>query len=411
MIRVPLSLVALLALLAACTTPVRDDAADGVGPITFVDGRDTTADRQVHELVDRWNERASRREQVEFVEMPTSTDAHRAQLTARSQDLKGVRGSPECYDVMAVDTVWTAPFAAAGHLEPLDPAEFDVGRMLPESVNAARSPDGGELWAIPWRSDAGLLYYRKDVLAEERVDPPTSWQELRRQASEIAPHHDLDGFVGQFGRYEGLVVNMAEAVWAHGGDLERLDAAETKAGVRAVADGFAQGWIPREARDYDELASLEAFQSGRALFMRNWPFAGPVLDGDESEVRDKWGKVALPWPSALGGWNLAVSRCSANQKTAREFIKFITRDDNQRRMSRLAGWAPTSRALYEEPDLVPRELRDSLLGARIRRPSPHYDELTGVMQESLHHVLDNPDSVDQSLDQLADDLARAAEGR
>ncbi|MCE6997769.1 extracellular solute-binding protein [Saccharothrix sp. S26] len=404
-------LVPLMVLLAACTTPVRDDAREGTGPITFVDGRDTTADGRVRELVDRWNAQASRRQQVVFVEMPTSTDAHRAQLTARAQDLAGGRGSPDCYDVMAVDMVWTAPFAAAGHLEPLDPAEFDVGRMLPKMVRAAKSPDGRQLWAIPWRGDAGLLYYRKDVLEAEGVEPPKTWNEMRQQAITIARRRGLHGYVGQFRRYEGLIVNMAEAVWAHGGDLERLDAPETKAGVRAVVDGFAEGWIPREARDYDEQASLEAFRSGGALFLRNWPYAGPVLDTPGSQVIDKWGVVALPWPSALGGWNLAVSRCSANQKTARAFIQFLTRDDNQRRMEQLAGWAPTSEALYEEPNLVPRPLRDSLLDARVRRPSPHYDELTGVMQESLHHVLENPGSVDQSLEQLADDLARAAQGR
>lgn len=400
-----------LVLLAACTTPVHDDARDGTGAITFVDGRDTTADGQVRALVDRWNEQASRREQVKFVEMPASTDAHRAQLTARAQDLGGVTGSPDCYDVMAVDMVWTVPFAAAGHLVPLDPAEFRVERMLPKAVEAARSADDRKLWAVPWRSDAGLLYYRKDVLDAEHVRPPTSWEELRRQASEIAPRHGLHGFVGQFGRYEGLIVNAAEAVWAHGGDLDRLDAPETEAGVRALADGFAQGWIPREAGDYDEPASLDAFKSGGALFMRNWPYAGPVLNIPGSQVIGKWDEVALPWPSALGGWNLAVSRCSANQRTAREFIKFLTADDNQRRMVELAGWAPTSRALYEEPGLVPRALRDSLLTARVRRPSPHYDELTSVMQENLHHVLGKPGSVGPSLRQLRDDLARAAEGR
>ncbi|ONI87405.1 hypothetical protein ALI22I_22965 [Saccharothrix sp. ALI-22-I] len=402
----------MVVLLAACTTPAQDDARDGTGPITFVDGRDTTAGGQVGKLVERWNEQASRREQVAFVQMPTSTDAHRAQLTARAQDLEGVRDSAECYDVMAVDMVWTAAFAAAGHLEALDPVEFDVDRMLPEAVKAAKSPDGGRLWAIPWRSDAGLLYYRKDVLDAVGEGPPTTWKELRRQASEIAPRHNLHGYVGQFRRYEGLIVNTAEAVWAHGGDLERLDAPETKAGVRALADGFAQGWIPREARDYDEPASLDAFRSGRALFMRNWPYAGPVLDdAQESQVVGKWARAVLPGASALGGWNLAVSRCSASQKTAREFIKFVTRDDNQRLMGELAGFAPTSRALYEEPELVAPELRESLLNARIRRPSPHYDELTSLMQEILHHVLEKPDSVDQSLDRLADDLARVAEGR
>ena len=407
MIRV---LVPLLVLLGACATPVVDDAKDGEGPITFVDGRDTTHGQQVREMARSWNATTSRRERVEFVEMPTTTDGHRAQLTARAQDLKDVRGGPECYDVMAVDMVWTASFAAAGHLVPLDPAEFAVDRMLPEAVRAAMSPDGA-LWAVPWRSDAGLLYYRKDVLDAHGLTPPTTWDELRRQATEIAPQHRLEGYITQLRRYEGLTVNAAEAIWEHGGDLEHPDSPAAKAGVRALAQGIEEGWIPREALEYDEISSLTEFAAGRALFMRNWPFAGPRLNGDDSEVVGKWDKAVLPGPSALGGWNLAVSTCSANQKTAREFIKFVTGPANQRLMAERAGFGPTLQELYDEPDLVPRELRDSVLRARVRRPGPHYDELTSVMQESLHHVLQEPDSVEESMDQLADDLARAAEGR
>ncbi|MFE2757605.1 extracellular solute-binding protein [Actinosynnema sp. NPDC059335] len=407
MIRV---LVPLLVLLAACATPVVDDAEEGEGPITFVDGRDTTEGQQVRELVRRWNATASRHEDVSFVEMPTTTDGHRAQLTARAQDLEDASGGPDCYDVMAVDVVWTAAFGAAGHLVPLDPAEFGVERMLGEAVRTAASPDGG-LWAVPWRSDAGLLYYRKDVLDREGLRPPTTWEELRRQATEVAPRYGLKGYVAQLSRYEGLTVNAAEAIWAHGGDLEHPDSAEAKAGVRALAEGIEQGWIPREALKYDENTSLKEFQSGGALFLRNWPFAGPRLAGGESRVADKWAAVALPGPSALGGWNLAVSRCSANQKTARKFIEFVTGEANQRLMARRAGFAPTLRALYDEPGLVSPALRDSLLDARVRRPSPHYDELTSVMQESLHHVLERPDSVDESLDQLAEELSRAEQGR
>lgn len=404
------ALVPLVVLLAACTTPVRDHATDGTGPITFVDGRDTTAGGQVRKLVQRWNEQASRREQVAFVEMPTSTDAHRAQLTARAQDLEGVAGSAECYDVMAVDTVWTAAFAAAGHLVPLDPAEFEVARMLPEAVKAATSADG-RLWAVPWRSDAGLLYYRKDVLDQHKLKPPTTWDELRRQATEIAPQHRLKGYVTQLSRYEGLTVNAAEAIWEHGGDLEHPDSPAAKAGVRALAEGIEEGWIPREALEYDENSSLAEFAAQRALFMRNWPFAGPRLDGADSEVAGKWARTVLPGPSALGGWNLAVSRCSANQKTAREFIKFVTGRDNQRLMAERAGFGPTLQELHDEPALVPPELRDGLLGARARRPGPHYDELTSVIQENLHHVLEEPASVEEVMDQLAEELARAEQGR
>ncbi|PSL56503.1 multiple sugar transport system substrate-binding protein [Saccharothrix carnea] len=408
MIRVVMVLVMLL---SACTSRVEDEAEGGTGSITFVESRDISADGQVTKLVERWNERAGPREQVTFVQMPGSTDDHRAQLTARAQDLERVRNSPDCYDVIGLDNVWTAEFAAAGHVVPLDPEEFGVDRLLPQAVAAARSPGDGRLWAVPWRSDAGLLYYRKDLLAEADVSPPTTWAELRRQAVEIAAPRGLHGYVGQFKRYEGLIVNMAEVIWAHGGDLERPDDARTKAGVQAVADGIDQGWIPRAALDYEENKSLDEFRAGRALFARSWPYAGPVLEAEESRVAGKWGRVALPGPSALGGWNLAVSRCSANQKTAREFIKFVTNDDNQRRTFQRAGFAPTSLALYEEPGLVPIELRESVLEARIRPLSAYYDELTSVMQENLHHALDNPRAVDKSLDDLAAGLAKAVEGR
>ncbi|ROP37744.1 extracellular solute-binding protein [Saccharothrix texasensis] len=409
MIRV---LVPLLVLLTACTPLVEDDAADGTGPITFVDGPDTTANGQVRELVERWNAQADRREKVAFVEMPDTTDGHRAQLTARAQDLEDVRGGPDCYDVMAVDVVWTAPFAAAGHLVELDPDEFGADRMLPQAVETAKTPDGEHLWAVPWRSDAGLLFYREDVLDDAQVEPPTTWAELRWQASTIAGHYDLKGYVAQLGRYEGLTVNAAEAIWAHEGDLRHPDSPQAKEGVRALADGVAQGWIPREALEYNENTSLTEFMDGRALFMRNWPFAGPRLaDRERSKVAGDWAAVPLPGPSALGGWNLAVSRCSAHQATARRFIQFATGVENQRRLAERAGFAPTIEFLYDEPGLVPPELRESVLGARARRPSPHYDALTSAMQESLHHVLEEPDSVDESMDQLAEDLTRAEQGR
>ncbi|WP_447006302.1 ABC transporter substrate-binding protein [Saccharothrix isguenensis] len=417
MIRV---LIPLLVLLAACTTPIEDETRDGSGPITFVDGRDTTDGGQVAKMVDRWNARAGLDEQVDFVQMPSSTDAHRAQLTARAQDLAGVPGSPDCYDVMAVDMVWTAEFAAAGHLEPLDPGDFGVDRMLPQAVEAARSPVGGtrspeerKLWAVPWRADAGFLYYRKDVLERAGLQPPTTWAELRRQATEVAPRHGLQGYVGQFRRYEGLIVNAAEAIWAHDGDLERPDDPRAKAGVRALAEGIEQGWIPRAALDYDENASLDEFKAGRALFMRNWPYAGPVLDGKDSDVIGEWERTTLPGTSALGGWNLAVSRCSAHQQTARKFIRFVVDDANQRLMFEHAGFGPTSTALYRDPeleaDLAP--LWKSLRTARLRPTSAHYDELTSVMQENLHHALGKPESVDSSLDVLAAELAKAKTGR
>ncbi|MGM1059294.1 extracellular solute-binding protein [Saccharothrix sp. Mg75] len=404
------SLVALVLLLTACTGP-SGEPRGGRGAITFVDGLDTSAGEQVTGLVAAWNA-AHPLEPVTFKEMAQSTDVHRAQLMARSQDLAGVRDpryDAQCYDVMNLDSVWTAAFGGSGYLEPLPADEFGADGMLEQALVSARG-DGDRLWAVPWRVDAGLLYYRKDVLDREGEEPPRTWAELERLASELGPKHGLAGYVGQFAEYEGVTVNALEAVWAHGGDPLRPDGPGAKQGVDVLARGFAEGWIPREALDYREEASRVAFQSGRALFMRNWPYVRPRLDdGRDSAVVGKWEVTRLPGPSALGGWNLAVSRCSANQATARAFIRFLTGTPTQRMLYRAAGWAPSLEALYREEDtgLVAEAVRD----ARSRPTSARYDELTSVMRQRFRLALQNPTAVDSLLDGLAEEVRGVQEGR
>lgn len=410
---------------AGCSTPEVDEAGTSRGPITFVDGRDTTSGRRVEELVKRWNAARGYNERVTFVEMPTSTDEHRAQLVARAQDLAGVRDRPafqsQCYDVMMLDVVWTAAFAEAGYLERLDPREFHTGRFLPQSLQAATFED--RLWAIPGRADAGLLYYRKDLLAAAGKSPPTTWPELIDLAKTVAPRYGVDGYVSQFRRYEGLTANAMEAVWAHGGDAlpeggpeAAINAPAARAGIGMLATGFADGWIPKAARDFDEEGSRQAFQDGKALFLRNWAYAYARLAAADSSVADKFGVTSLPGSSALGGWNLAVSRCSAHQQTAREFIAFYTGDENQRELFLHAGMAPTVRALYGDPDLRARlpyldVLGASVKAARNRPASAHYDQLSSVMQEYLHSALDSPTRTAAVLDRLAEEMAAAVKGR
>ncbi|MFD7653324.1 extracellular solute-binding protein [Actinosynnema sp. NPDC059797] len=411
-------LVALTLLLAACAgcSGVPADRADDEGPITFVDGLDTSAGRQVHRLVERWNA-ANPLEPVKFVEMSNSTDIHRAQLMTRAQDLAGVREGYEdrCYDVMNLDTVWTPAFAESGHLVPLPADEFGADRMLPQAVDQLRvRHDEGRLWAVPWRVDAGFLFYRRDVLEAEGEDPPRTWAELRRLAVEVAPKHHLAGYVGQFADYEGLVVNAVEAIWANGGDPLHPDRPEAKAGVEFLARGFEQGWIPPEATDYREEESRKVFQAGKALFMRNWPYARPLLEEPGSAVAGRWDVVALPGPSALGGWNLAVSRCSTHQRTAREFIRFLAREQTQRELFRDAGWAPSLAGPYPTGGAaLPGQ---SLLGEVVRtalpRPtSAYYDELTSVMRERLRLSLAEPSAIDGLMDDLAERVQEVREGR
>jgi multiple sugar transport system substrate-binding protein len=184
--------------------PPSADPFDNRGPIILVDGPDTSFNRQIAQLAQDWNDRRGEDEKVTFVEMPYATDEYRAQLRARAQDLaRGDRSTlqAQCYDVVTMDVIWTAEFARAGYLVPLDANEFRLNTFLSRPVEAVTLD--GRHWAVPQRTDAGLLFYRKDILDKEGLKPPKSWDELKAQASVIGPMYGVHGYVGQFDQYEG----------------------------------------------------------------------------------------------------------------------------------------------------------------------------------------------------------------
>ncbi|CAL9595850.1 putative ABC transporter-binding protein [Actinosynnema sp. ALI-1.44] len=402
-------------LVAACGAPAVDPAREGRGRITFVDSHDLSSSGPIRQRVEAWNARASSVEQVTYVPMPTPTDDYRAQLMARAGDLAGRRGADarsQCYDVVTLDVVWTAAFAQANYLARWPEGEIGPDRFLPAAVESARVD--GTLWAVPWRADAGVLFYRSDLLAREGASRPTSWDQLERQAATIAPKHGVAGFVGQLGQYEGVTVNALEAVWGHGGSADDWAGPGARAGIGRLAGGVERGWIPQEALRYDEAASLREFLEGRALFLRTWPYARAELEA--SPLNGKFGMAALPGPAALGGWNLAVSRCSAHQATARDFIRFLTDPESQAALLTQAGYPPTLTDLYREPELRARlphlvVLEAAVHNARNRPRTAHYDNVTRVVQQAVHNVLRNPKSLDAELRRLAEDAARASAGR
>lgn len=406
---------ALVLVLAGCTTPAAD-RFDERGPITLVGGIDTSQGRVTASLVDRWNADRGDAERVTFVEMPAATDEFRAQLRARAQDLEfGDRSAlqQQCYDVMGMDMLWTAEFARAGYLVPLDPRDFLLAGFLQRPVDTATLD--GRLWAIPQRTDAGLLFYRKDLLGEINAKPPKTWAELTAQAEEVhAKHPELAGYVGQLAQYEGLTVNAMEALWASGGDLPIRDGrivakpAELQAAMELLGQGVREGWIPRNALEFNEDASLELFQQGSALFLRNWPYAYQRLA--DSPLSDRFGVTRLPGPSALGGWNLGISSCSTHRKTARDFIKFLTSEPIQRELVQKAGWAPAIASLYDDPQLLQQipdldALRTSVQDARNRPVTPNYDEASDAIMEAFHNVLAGPMSAKAASERLTERLA------
>ncbi|PZG91193.1 ABC transporter substrate-binding protein [Streptomyces sp. NTH33] len=384
----------------------------GRGPLTLATAGDLTG--YLGPLLEGWN-RSHPGEKVTLVELPDSADETHAQMTT---DLRG--GNRSRFDVLNIDVNWTSEFAAAGWIRPLPRDRFPLDTFLPPVVDTATYD--GRLYAVPYVTNAGLLLYRKDVLAKEDVPPPRTWAELEHAAKTVAPKYGLDGYAGQFLPYEGLTVNAAEAVYSAGGTIlgdegERVtvNSGAAREGIGFLARGFDEGWIPKEALTYKEEESKQAFQDGRLLFLRNWPYAYAVASAPGSEVAGRIGAVPLPGPegpgtSVLGGSNLAVATHTRHPDSAARLIAYLTSERVQRQVLTRGALPPVRAALYEDPELVRRfpylpTLRDAVLAAAPRPKSAHYDQVSLVVQAVVHDTLTGQQTPEAAVRRLARELA------
>ncbi|GAA2428367.1 ABC transporter substrate-binding protein [Streptomyces glaucus] len=404
-------LVLVVVLTGYVASGARADDRPGRGPLTLATAGDLTG--YLGPLLEGWN-RARPGERVTLVELPDSADETHAQMVT---DLRGGRGR---FDVLNIDVNWTSEFAAAGWIRPLPRDRFPLDAFLPPVVGTATYD--GRLYAVPYVTNAGLLLYRKDVLAAEGVPPPRTWAELERQARTIAPRHGLGGYAGQFLPYEGLTVNAAEAVYSAGGTIlgdegERVtvDSAAAREGIGFLARGVRAGWIPREALTYKEEESKQAFLDGRLLFLRNWPYAYVGASAAGSKVAGKVGAVPLPGPdgpgtSVLGGSNLAVSAHARHPDSAARLIAYLTSERVQRQVLTRGALPPVRADLYEDPGLV-RDypylptLRESVLAAAPRPKSPRYDQVSLAVQAVVHDAMTGRQTPEAAVRRLARELA------
>ncbi|MPY77913.1 MAG: extracellular solute-binding protein [Actinophytocola sp.] len=410
--------------LAACGTGSGDDEVaapkvgdfTGRGPITFVSGKDFTG--KMPTVIKEWNN-AHPDQKVTFVELPEQADQQRQQY------IQNAETQSDAYGVISVDVVWTSEFAAHRWIEPLPEGEFETDKMLDPVVEAAKYR--GQLYGVPNYTDAGLLYYRTDLLKKAGFDePPQTWDEMRQQCEEIlkVPEaKDMSCYAGQFEKYEGLTVNVAESIQSAGGSIvgedgkPALDTPEAKEGFSTLVEGFKSGMIPKEAITYQEETGRQAFQKGDLVFHRQWPYQYALANADDgsSEVAGKFDVAPLPGidgqgSSSLGGWNLAVSSFAKNKATALDFIKFMTSERKQRWSLDETTRAPAYASLYEDKEMVKKypylpELKESILTAEPRPRVVRYGDTTAAIQDEAYAALSGEKSAEEALSSLQSRLA------
>lgn len=338
----------------------------------------------------------------------------RQMFAAKSSDL----------DVINVDVVW--PGMIKDHLIDLKPYSKGVEKEHFPSIVANNTADG-KLIAMPWFTDAGLLYYRKDLLEKHGEKAPTTWEELAATAKKIqdaerkAGNADMQGFVFQAKAYEGLTCDAVEWLWSYGGgnvvdDKGNITVNNPKA---AKALNTAASWIgtiaPTGVLNYGEEDARGVFQSGNAVFMRNWPYAWSLGNGKDSKIAGKIGVSALPKGGAdgrnaatLGGWQLAVSKYSKNPKEAADLVMYMTSKEIQKERAIKGSYNPTIPSLYQDKDVLAAapffgDLYNVFTSA-VPRPATatglKYNEVSAAFWNATHDVLSGKEKAETSLGKL-----------
>ncbi len=385
------------------------------GDLVILSGKDESRTGERMALINQWNA-LHPDSPATIEELSGEADKQRTEMVSRAQS------APGKVDVFNLDVTWTAEFADAGFLRPM--SGVDTTGFLAKPLASCRYD--GELWALPFNSDAGLLFYRKDLVP----NAPSSLSGIQSASREVlGAKRDprlVAGFAGQLAAdHEGLTVNAMEAMWAMDGAVvdeegvltEDWDQAEEAVewlakGLRVTPDE-PQVVLP-ESRTFTETGTQQAFREGKVAFMRTWPVVHRSLsDAVESPGAPKvdFEVAELPGESALGGQNLAVSAHSAKPRAARALVEFLTSPRSQQLLFERGGFAATREIVYKDGVLTAkypyaRLLLQAIQQAKLRPVTPHYYRFSAAFRQGINEALDNGGQLPSDLRKRLQDALR-----
>ena len=397
----------------------------GSGPLIFSMGSPTPT---YEALIKRFNKQNKGEIEATLREMPANATTHYDKLTTEFQAGGGD------IDVIGGDVIWAIQFAAQGYIMDLsdDFPASEQKKFLPAPISAMTYE--GAIYGIPWFTDAGMLYYRRDLLEQAGYSgPPETWDELKEMALKTAQDTGTkNGFVFQGMNYEGGVCNGCEYIWTHGGEVLSgvtsgkvvIDSPEGLAAMETYRSMVADGVAPEAVANYDETTSVPVFGEGDAVFMRDWPgdyalFGLPSKEGGFPNVKPEQVGIAelpvaepgMPSYSTLGGWNMFVNAQTDLQEEAVTFAQFMTATEQEKFLALDGGLRPTRKALYEDPDLIEAspviELAKEIIfnNAKSRPVTEFYGDMSLELAEQFNNVLTGDTSPQQAVETLQKELS------
>lgn len=332
-------------------------------------------------------------------------------------------------DVMLIDIVNPAQYAASGWLEPLD-AYIKGGKeqLLASYLPAYSEADtiDGKLVALPAFADAMMLFYRTDLFQKHGATSPKTWTEAIATAKKVQTgegDQNLQGISFQGRAIEGAVCTFLLPYWSQGGTIDQkartpLDEKKAVESLNLWLSMVAQGVAKKNIAEVGTDDTRKEFQAGNVAMAVLWPYGWAHFQGPESAVKGKVAVSTLPVmeggtsATCMGGYQWAVSAFSQQKQAAADLIQYLASPEASRFLAVKGSFLPTSPELYKDPEVLKanawfEQALPIVQGARARPVTPNYARVSDAIRTQVNSVLAGSEQPEQAVKALQGQLVRA----
>lgn len=327
-------------------------------------------------------------------------------------------------DVFSSDVIWPPELAAAGWLLPLDEwfSKEEQAKYIPAMIDAQTI--NGHIYGVPWMTDFGALYYRKDLLEEAGLEPPKTWQEMVEIAQKFHNPPDMFGYVSNFKADQQLMCEYVEFLHSNGGRF--LDESGTKILFTEPESVEAIQFMSDMVNTYkivqpgittmgvDEGRTI--FTEGRAVFHRNWLYVWALAEHHEaSKVKGKVGVMLLPTfkegmnTSTLGGWSFSVNAFTEHKEEAVKAALFLGGPEAQKIRALKSNRVPPYLPVLNDPDVVAKnpvylEMAKFANNIKSRPKTPFYTQISDIFQAELQEAILMRKTPEEAVNDAAEEI-------
>ena len=347
---------------------------------------------------------------------------------AQQQYLSTVLSSKDAaLDVILIDVIRPAQWAAQGWAEPLDSyLGADKAKLLPTYLKAYADANqvGGKLMALPYFADAQFLYYRKGLLEKYKRAVPKTWDEMMETAKIVTDgekNPQLQGFSTAGAPIEGTVCTYLVPLWGMGSDITKdgklnLDTEAARQPFQLYGRMKQAGVLPKNIAEIPTDRIRVDFQAGNVVFAQNWGYFWNRVENDaDTKVKGKVGVTILPHDqggksaTCIGGWQLAVSAFSKNKAEAVKFARWLSSPEVSKMQAILASHLPVFPSVYKDPEVLKANpwFADALPvveTAKSRPVSAQYPQVSDAIRSNMNAYLAGTKTTDVALSDMKNRL-------